>query len=143
MQERQGDFRDWRDPNGNLIPIYDPATLRPDGKGGYIKDQFMGCDGNTPNVICPDASTRRRAMAGCASHADKPRAAQQLPGAAIPDTILGDSNYYMGRVDVQAGSNHVFASFWHQRAPVKFYSQLPQPIATETIPTHRIRGSTG
>src|SRR5918994_6478858 len=54
MQERQGDFRDWRDPSGNLIPIYDPATLRPDGRGGFIKDQFMGCDGNTPNVICPD-----------------------------------------------------------------------------------------
>ena len=52
MQERAGDFRDWRDGNGNLIPIYDPATLRSDGHGGYIKDQFMGCDGNTPNVIC-------------------------------------------------------------------------------------------
>jgi len=26
MQERQGDFSDWQDGNGNLIPIYDPAT---------------------------------------------------------------------------------------------------------------------
>ena len=48
MLERNGDFRDWRDSSGNLIPIYDPTTLRPDGQGGYIKDQFMGCDGNTP-----------------------------------------------------------------------------------------------
>ena len=53
MRQRSGDFRDWRDSAGNLIPIYDPATIRPDGQGGYIKDQFMGCDGNTPNVICP------------------------------------------------------------------------------------------
>ena len=50
----------------------------------------------------------------------------------IPDTILGDTDYYMWRIDVQCGNNHVFASFWHQRAPAKFYSQLPQPIATET-----------
>ncbi len=38
----------------------------------------------------------------------------------------------MWRIDTQFGTNHVFASFWHQRAPAKFYSQLPQPIATET-----------
>src|SRR6266576_5201695 len=36
LAERQGDFSDW----GN--PIYDPATHQ----------QFMGCDGTTPNVIC-------------------------------------------------------------------------------------------
>ena len=30
MQERQGDFSDWIDPQtGNLIPVYDPDTLRP------------------------------------------------------------------------------------------------------------------
>src|SRR3989440_1395708 len=43
LAERQGDFRDWIDPDtGALIPIYDPAT----------QQQFMGCNGNTPNVIC-------------------------------------------------------------------------------------------
>ncbi len=29
MQERQGDFSDWTDSNGNLIPVYDPATTAP------------------------------------------------------------------------------------------------------------------
>jgi hypothetical protein len=64
MQERTGDFRDWVDSNGNLIPIYDPATLRPNPSFDpsqspglknlpYLRNQFMGCDGNTPNVICP------------------------------------------------------------------------------------------
>ncbi len=34
---------------------------------------------------------------------------------------------------MQVGSNdHVFASFWHQRAPAKFVSTLPQTIANET-----------
>ena len=28
LKERAGDFSDWRDANGNLIPIYDPATTQ-------------------------------------------------------------------------------------------------------------------
>jgi hypothetical protein len=64
MQERQGDFSDYRDTSGNLIPIFDPATTRansnydpskPNGPNNlpYLRDQFMGCDGQHPNVICP------------------------------------------------------------------------------------------
>ena len=134
MQERSGDFRDWRDANGNMIPIYDPATLRPDGNGGFIKDQFMGCDGNTPNVICPNrinpivqpwlAALPTPTSGGTLNNFQAP---------PIPDTILGDSDYYMWRLDWQGGNDHIFASFWHQRAPAKLYSQLPQQIATETL----------
>jgi hypothetical protein len=58
LLERAGDFTDWRDADGNVIPIYDPLTIRPDGHDGYIKDQFTGCDGQHPNVICPDRISR-------------------------------------------------------------------------------------
>ena len=54
-QQRTGDFSDWRDSQGQIIPIYDPATTRPDGQGGYTRNQFMGCNPVTnpqPNVIC-------------------------------------------------------------------------------------------
>src|SRR5205814_593531 len=52
---------------------------------------------------------------------------------AILDSILGNSNYYMGRYDLQIGNkDHAFLSVWHQRAPAKFNSTLPQPIANET-----------
>ncbi|PYV41550.1 MAG: hypothetical protein DMG06_16695, partial [Acidobacteria bacterium] len=55
---RKGDFSEW--PN----PIFDPDTTRanpsfnPDQPTGsnnlpFLRDQFMGCDGKTPNVICP------------------------------------------------------------------------------------------
>jgi hypothetical protein len=41
---KTGDFSKFVNTTGVLIPIYDPQT----GK------QFMGCNGNQPNVICPD-----------------------------------------------------------------------------------------
>src|SRR4029078_6061839 len=50
----------------------------------------------------------------------------------IPDTILGNSDYYLGRYDLQFGADHMFASFWHERARAKFVSTLPQAIANET-----------
>jgi hypothetical protein len=37
-----GDFSNWKLPNGNLVPIYDPTTTRSDGKGGFIRDPFPG-----------------------------------------------------------------------------------------------------
>jgi hypothetical protein len=134
MAERSGDFRDWRDSAGNLIPIYDPATLRPDGRGGFIKDQFMGCDGNTPNVICP--SRISPLVQPWLKALPTPTSAGPLDNflaPAIPDTILGNSDYYMGRFDLQVGAkDHFFLSAWHQRAPPKFVSTLPQAIANET-----------
>lgn len=43
---RTGDFSNYRDRNGNLIPIYDPLTTRLDAQGRVIRDQF-------PNNIIP------------------------------------------------------------------------------------------
>jgi hypothetical protein len=38
-----GDFSKWVDASGRLIPIYDPATTRPNPNGtGFIRDQFPG-----------------------------------------------------------------------------------------------------
>jgi hypothetical protein len=38
----RGDFSDFRDANGNQIPIFDPATTVPDGSGGFRRTQFPG-----------------------------------------------------------------------------------------------------
>ncbi len=134
LLERSGDFRDWRDANGNLIPIYDPLTIRSDGHGGFIKNQFMGCDGNTPNVICPDRiSPLVQPYLAALPNPTSAGPLNNYLAPPIPDTILGNSDLYLGRYDVQIGSSdHIFASFWHQTAPAKFVSTLPQPIATET-----------
>ena len=39
---KRGDFSELKDAQGNLIPIYDPATTRPDGQGGFTRDPFPG-----------------------------------------------------------------------------------------------------
>jgi hypothetical protein len=43
---RTGDFSNYRDRNGNLIPIYDPLTTRRDAQGRIVREPF-------PNNIIP------------------------------------------------------------------------------------------
>jgi hypothetical protein len=133
MKERQGDFTDWVDANGSLIPIYDPATLRSDGHGGYVKNQFMGCDGQHPNVICPNriSATVQPWLAALPTPTNG-NATNNYLAPAIPDTILGNTDYYMGRYDLQFANDHLFVSVWHQNAPAKFASTLPQSISNDT-----------
>jgi hypothetical protein len=38
----QGDFSGLVDATGKQIPIFDPASTQPDGKGGYVRTQFSG-----------------------------------------------------------------------------------------------------
>ena len=38
---RQGDFSELKTTTGELIPIFDPATTREDGQGGFVRDPFL------------------------------------------------------------------------------------------------------
>jgi Carboxypeptidase regulatory-like domain len=42
LLQRQGDFSQTFDTNGNLIPIYDPATTHTDASGNVVRDPFPG-----------------------------------------------------------------------------------------------------
>jgi hypothetical protein len=93
-QQRNGDFSDWRDANtGQLIPIYDPATTRanpaynpnqPIGANNlqFLRNQFMGCDGRTPNVICSSDPRLQNSLA--------PAWLKYLPQPNLPGIV---SNY--------------------------------------------------
>ena len=62
---RTGDFSNYRDRNGNLIPIYDPLTTRVDpATGRVVRDQF-------PNNIIPQERINLR----------RPEHRQHLPAA--------------------------------------------------------------
>jgi hypothetical protein len=40
--ERQGNFSETRDRNGNLFSIFDPTSTRPAGNGAFVRDPFPG-----------------------------------------------------------------------------------------------------
>src|SRR5436190_8135783 len=39
---RSGDFSQFLDASNTQIPVFDPATTQPDGKGGSVREQFPG-----------------------------------------------------------------------------------------------------
>ncbi|MGA2983923.1 MAG: TonB-dependent receptor [Terriglobia bacterium] len=92
-QEREGNFSDWVDSSGNLIPIYDPNTTlanpnfnsaNPVGPANlpYLRQQFMGCDGGSPNVICPQDPRLQSSLASSWI--------KFMPGLTFPNQILNN-----------------------------------------------------
>ena len=39
---RSGDFSNLRNGSGAIVPVFDPRSTRPDGAGGFVRDQFPG-----------------------------------------------------------------------------------------------------
>ncbi len=125
LAERKGDFRDWIDPGtGQLIPIYDPATHQ----------QFMGCGGNTPNVIC---STDPRLQNSLAS-----QWFQYLPNPTSPGPVnnylapaqpafLGTDAYSVTeKIDQYLGSkDHISEMFYYKYLPPTTFTSLPGVIS--------------
>jgi hypothetical protein len=147
--ERTGDFRDWIDSHGNLIPVYDPFTTKPNPNFNpnnpitaqntpFSRQQFMGCDGKTPNVICPSDPRLANSLAPqwlkYLPNPNLPGPTQnyQLP-SPVPDTILSGTNYWLVTADQNVGSkHHIKESIWYQGAPPKFVSELPPQLASES-----------
>jgi hypothetical protein len=150
LKERQGDFSDWVDPTGNLIPVYDPATLRPNPNYNasqpvgptnlpYLRDQFMGCDGHTPNVIC---SSDPRLQNSLAQQWFKFLPAPTSPGPLnnylappVPAGFLNSSAWaYTLKIDEYlGGKDHVSASVYYKRVLPTTFTHLPPQISTDGL----------
>ena len=136
LKQRAGDFTDWRDGEGNLIPVFDPASTRVVG-GDIVRDQFMGCDGTQPNVICPARFANSLALQWFKflpqPTNDRPQDNYLVP-QPVPDTILGDALHYLLKTDTYlSDKHHIAATYWHQWAPVKYATTLPIQIASESL----------
>lgn len=135
LLERQGDFSDWVDADGNLIPIFDPATSRV-VNGQVVRDQFMGCDGRHPNVICASDPRLQNSLAsGWLKYLPDPTG----PGAlnnyqppAVPAYISADANFLNLRFDEYIGSNDHFTVtiFKRDNLPQRTHV-LPLEITTD------------
>ena len=125
VAEQQGDFRDWIDPGtGNLIPIYDPATHQ----------QFMGCDGNTPNVICStDARLQNSLAKQWFQYLPTLTSTGALNNYLAPATpaFLGTDAYSITeKIDEYIGSkDHLSEMFYYKYLPRTTFTSLPATIS--------------
>ena len=86
MLERNGNFTDWTDSSGAIIPVYDPATTVIEG-GKVSRQPFPG------NIIPHDRFANSLALAWFKylPEPNKPGALNNyLVPQPVPDTILGD-----------------------------------------------------
>ncbi|MCI0337363.1 MAG: carboxypeptidase regulatory-like domain-containing protein [Acidobacteria bacterium] len=131
-----GDFSKWVDANGRLIPIYDPATTRPNPNGsGFIRDPF-------PNNIIPEnrfsAFSRQVMKFG---QAVQPNLGA-LPGTSgyvrnnyrvTSGTILNPQTKWSLKLDHNLSTNHHLGFFMNitdfsQKVGQSGPPGLPQPL---------------
>ncbi len=147
-KERQGDFSDWVDSTGNRIPVYDPATTRanpaynPAQAVGptnlpYLRDQFTGCDGGQPNVICATDPRLANSLAKqWFQFLPTPTFSGPLNNyvvpVPVPNTVFADSSLLDTRVDHYLGEkDHFTATVHYHGSAGSSASRLPKPLATE------------
>jgi hypothetical protein len=135
LKNRSGDFTDQVNAQGGLIPIFDPTTTAV-VNGVVTRKQFMGCDGNTPNVICAN----RLSPIALAFYKFLPTPTNNAPvnnyqvPKALPDAILEGTKQLFGKVDEYIGqSDHVALTIWFQTAPQKFNSELPRQLSFDQL----------
>jgi hypothetical protein len=158
MRQRNGDFTDWVDEEGNLIPIYDPRTTtlnpnfdpnQPSGPNNlqFLRQQFMGCDGNTPNVICMSGPNRYVDpntgfdIADSLAHQwirflPTPTFSGPLNNYVvpepIPDTVFADSVLFNVRGDMYwRDIDHFYVTVNYRGSTASSVTQLPPQLAFE------------
>ena len=140
-QMRAGDFSQWP------YPIYDPDTTKvnpsynPNAPSGannlpYTRQQFMGCNGNQPNVIC---ATDPRLASSLASQWLKLVPMPNMPGLqnnyispnGLASALNANTNQWDLRIDEYLGEkDHVFGTY-HYRGTLP-YTQSAFPAAIDT-----------
>jgi hypothetical protein len=139
--EREGDFSEWP------YPIYDPDTTTvnpdydPNGPASatnipYLRQQFMGCDGSQPNVICPtDPRLANSLASGWIKYVPPPNRPGLVSNYEAPKALANSGNSNTDQWDVRVDQNigdkdHLFVT-WHYRGGLPFtQSALPPQIDT-------------
>ena len=126
------------DAQGQLIPIYDPATTRTNPTYDpnqpvsstnlpYLRDQFMGCDGTTPNVICATDPRLQNSLAKqWFQFLPSPTSSGPLNNylaPALPAFLGTDAYTITEKVDEYIGSkDHISEMFYYKYLPGTTFS---------------------
>jgi len=119
LAERNGDFTDWLP-----LKIYDPLTHQ----------QFMGCDGLSPNVICSTDPRLQNSLAKqwfqYLPQPTSPGALDNYLPAAQPVFLGSDAYSVTEKVDQYIGSkNHISEMFYYKYLPRTNFTTLPAVIS--------------
>ena len=151
LKERQGDFSDWVDPaTGNLIPVFDPDTLHANpnfdasqavGPNNlpYLRDQFMGCNGQTPNVICASDPRLQNSLAQqwfkFLPDPTSPGPLNNYLAPPVPAGFLNSSAWaYTLKIDEYLGTkDHISGSVYYKRVLPTTFTHLPPQISTDGL----------
>ena len=151
VKERGGDFSDWVDSAGKLIPIYDPGTTRTNPAYNadlpvsgsnlpFLRNQFMGCNGNQPNVICQNDPRLQNSLAKqWFQYLPTPTFGgalnNYLSPVPISDISGAGTNYrqnYDVRIDDYLGErDHVAVTLHYHDTVFSKVSTLPAPISND------------
>jgi hypothetical protein len=130
VKERAGDFSDWTDPSGKLIPIYDPSTTVVGANGTVTRAPFS-------NNAIPAARFSQQALLYLKylpTPTNNGAVNNYLAPQPIPDSILAGADEHIIRIDHNWGDkDHIFASIWRQTTPKKFACALPIQICNSNL----------
>lgn len=119
-----GDFSNWRNAAGNVIPIYDPATTTPATTGGFTRTVFPG--NRIPSARLDPVASK------IAAFYPSPNSAGSLNYAAFIGEKRLDPDIFTARGDHSLSPNHkLFFSFNSTAIPrFRIDNPLPDPLTS-------------
>jgi len=120
---KNGDLSALRNPDGSLIQLYDPATTRSDGAGGFTRDPFPG------NIIPAGriSAVSRKVL----TFIPDPKTAGIFNNYLATENSRNDNRNFTFKIDHQLASNHRLSGAWNDgkntdSGPV---AVLPHPVS--------------
>src|SRR5437667_1120308 len=130
--ERGGNFTDWKNSSGNLIPIYMPGNA----SATCQTAAGVGPGQQFPGNIIPSGCYSPIAQAYLAV---MPQPTNTQPfnnytlAKPVPDSLVSNSNVFMTRIDHNYGDkDHFYFFWWRQFTGYNTATLLPVAIATES-----------
>jgi hypothetical protein len=114
-----------------MIPIYDPATTRR-VNGEIVRDQFMGCDGKTPNVICSSRIQNSLAQVWLKylPQPTYPGPINNFVAMQSGGTYYDNTKHFTIRIDDYLGDkDRFFVTIYHRQAGPMQWTELPLEIS--------------
>ena len=129
--ERGGNFTDWKDSKGQLIPIYMPGNA----SAACQAAAGVGPGQQFPGNIIPSNCFSQIAVAYLAKM-PQPTNLQSFNNYTlskpVPDSLVSNSNVFMTRIDHNYGDkDHFYFFWWRQFTGYNTATALPAIISTE------------